>query len=235
MYKIMRSSQTDLLFNTIECNKKLPFSAIFLLLALFFCIKPSGAASVDVQESTNLSQGHIALVGRFVHSKSFYLFSSYTGVVERIYVSSGQKIARGRPLSLVRPIDSSFNSLELKNESNFSRVSEIFVKEGDKIETMEPIMRLTNFDDIVIESHALEPHFAHLQVGKDVAILVKYANKELQFSGEISAIHEVSDQKLAMLKVEVQFSKELCVPEIDCPSILRAGTLAKLILAKSGF
>lgn len=196
--------------------KQLKKALIYLSMLLF----PVTATAVET----------FYFVGNVDYIKQKIIVSSLDGIVSKIHVRAGSQLEKGQPLFDVQPFDPNISVKQVVNQEDNLEVSAVLLREGEKVNQYESVVRLNKKSDLQIRALSFPPISQKLVIGKDIDVIFDPDGDAYQLKGTISALHNhpVQYGKLSTVEAEISIDNSACFSDISCSRHYKVGGFVKL-------
>ncbi|MCY7294568.1 HlyD family efflux transporter periplasmic adaptor subunit [Alteromonas sp. a30] len=170
------------------------------------------------------------LIGNVDYSRQHLIYSSFEGVVSDIHVRSGITLTKGQPLFDVTPFNPNISRKQIINDIDSIEVSEVLVREGEKIEQYEAVVRLNHKSDMQIRALSYPPTSQKLNIGQEVSVIFDPDGEPYQTSGIISSLHShpIQHGKIPTVEAEISINNNACFADPICSTHYKIGNFVKL-------
>lgn len=159
--------------------------------------------------------------------QSEIIYSNFDGILNRIHVKAGQRVAIGDSLVTATPIHPGSKSVTMKNSLENAVISRIDKLEGKKVDSFEEILVVADDSQYIIVVNITPKSLKNIEgSGEPMVTFNPRTENSFERKGSIYAVHEPPQGTYGLSKVEVL---------VDCKDVLCAEKIYSGDFAKIKF
>lgn len=179
--------------------------------------------------SAQSSDAEFYLLGKLEYEIHHLIISNIEGVLKQVNVRGGQYIEKGQKLAAVSGIEYGVINQEIINDTGHNIVAETYLKQGDRVNKFQPIMRLVERDNF----HIVAPVFSHnihqIEIGQDLEVTFSPERGPVPIQGQVKAVNYLEGQ-VPYANIEVAFDIQRCKEDKKCKHFLKPNTLVNITI-----